>query len=376
MKKFLQSKINIRFVDLPRQNQFIAPLVMPVIQKIIEEADFIMGKRVEEFESMFAAYCKKKYAVSLNSGTDALFLALKGYGIGKDDEVITVPNSYFSTTMVISNLGAKPVFVDIDPKTYTIDVSGIEKKITNKTKAIIPVHLYGQPADMRPIIKLAEKYGLFVIEDACQAHGAQYEGKVVPYGQTGTFSFFPGKNLGAFGEAGAIVTDDRKLYDNVKYLRNDGSKKKYIHEMFGIKSRMDALQAAILSIKLPYLDNWNDLRREKAKLYDKLLKKIPQVKTPYIASYSKSSFHLYVIRCKNRDKLQSYLAKKGIETIIHYPIPIHQQKPYKSLGFRKGQFPTTEKYSKQILSLPIFPELKDSEIEYICDHIRRFYSKK
>lgn len=375
MKRSLKLKNKIRFVDLPRQNQIIAPKVMPVIQTIIEDADFTMGKRVEKFEKEFASYCNKRYAVSLNSGTDALYLALKAYGIGSNDEVITVPNSYFSTAMVISNLGAKPVFVDIDPKTYTIHVPGIEDRITKKTRAIVPVHMYGQPADMQPIMQLAKKHNLYVVEDACQAHGAKWMGKIVPYGPTGAFSFFPGKNIGAFGEAGAIVTDDQEIYERVQYLRNDGSKEKYIHEMLGVKSRMDALQASVLSIKLPYLNQWNELRRQKADLYNNLLKDIKQITVPHISSYAESSFHLYVIRCENRDGLQNYLTRCGIETIIHYPIPIHLQKAYKKEGFKRGQFPVTEKYSKQILSLPIFPELEVDEIQYICECIRAFYSK-
>lgn len=373
--------MRIDFVDLKRQNKIYKKELMRAIEDVIDEASFIMGPLLSRFEQQFAAYCNKKYCVSVNSGTDALQLALLSYDIKKEDEVITVPNSYFSTAMVISNIGAKPVFVDIDPQSFTIDITKIEEKITEKTKAIIPVHLYGQTADMDPIIEIAKKYNLIVIEDCCQAHGARYlpagkagQGKTVPITETGAFSFYPGKNLGAFGDGGAVVTDNPEIKEKLEYLRNDGSKIKYEHKMFGMKSRLDSLQANILLAKLKYLPSWNEKRRAAAKLYNKLLKGVKQVTTPLEMGYAYHVYHIYAILAQRRDELQKYLKKHGIQTVIHYPIPIHLQEPYKKMGFKEGDFPITEIISQKILSLPIFPEIKDSEIEYICHKIKKFYS--
>jgi dTDP-4-amino-4,6-dideoxygalactose transaminase len=368
MKNYMQ----VRFVDLPRQNKILKTQLIASIKEVVEKADFTMGPRLSKFELEFAQFCNKKYAVGVNSGTDALLLSLMAYGIGKGDEVIVPPNSYFSTAMVVSNIGAKLVFVDINPKYYTIDVEKIEKAITPKTKAIIPVHLYGQPADMDKIMEIAKKYNLVVIEDACQAHGAMYKKKMIPYGETGAFSFFPGKNLGCFGDGGIVVTDNKKIAEKILYLRNDGSYKKYLHPMFGIKSRLDTLQAVVLSVKLPNLKKWNSLRRKHALKYSDLLKNISGVKIPDQNENGYHVFHLYVIECDKRDELQKYLSEKGIETIIHYPIPIHLQVPYRKLGFKLGDFPITEKKSNKVLSLPMFPELKNEEIRYVCDSIKQF----
>jgi len=368
--------MKIKFVDLPRQNSILKDKLMPVIEKVYSEADFTMGPKLNKFESEFAKFCNKKYAIGVNSGTDALMLSLMAYGINKGDEVIIPVNSYFSTAMVVSNLEAKPIFVDINPDFYTIDVKKIEKAITKKTKAIIPVHLYGQPAEMDKILQIAKKHKLTIIEDACQAHGAKYKDKLIPYGETGAFSFFPGKNLGAFGDGGVVVTDNRKIAKKILYLRNDGSYKKYLHPMFGIKSRLDTLQAAVLSFKLPYLNKWNNLRRNNARKYSDLLKLIPQIKIPKENYDSYHVFHLYVIESEKRDKLQQYLKDRGIETIIHYPVPIHLQKPYRLQGYKKGMFPVTEEKSRRILSLPMFPELTEREIEYVCKSISSFFTGK
>lgn len=365
--------MRIKFVDLPRQNKILKKQLMTSIEEVVDKADFSLGAELNKFETDFARFCGKKYAIGVNSGTDALMLSLMAYGIGQGGEVILPPNGYFSSAMVISNLGAKPVFVDINSKSYNIDVKKIEQAITPKTKAIIPVHLYGQPADMDKIMELAKKYNLIVIEDACQAHGSMYKNKMIPYGQTGAFSFYPGKNLGCFGDGGIVVTDNKKIAEKILYLRNDGSYKKYLHPMLGIKSRLDTLQAAILNVKLPYLKEWNDLRRKNATFYSSLLKKIPQIKTPEQNNDCYHVFHLYVIECKKRDELRKYLEKKGIETIIHYPIPIHLQKPYQNLGFKRNDFPITEEKSKKILSLPMFPELTKEEIKYICNSIKEFF---
>jgi dTDP-4-amino-4,6-dideoxygalactose transaminase len=364
--------MNIQFVDLKRQikmhgDEFINPVL-----EIIEKADFIGGKIVEEFESEFAKFCGKKYCVGLNSGTDALEFALLAYKI-KDGEIITAPNSYFSSAMVISKVGAKPVFVDVDEETFNLDIKKIEKAINSKTRAIIPVHLCGQAADLDPIYKLAKKHNLIVIEDCCQAHGAEYKGQKVPIGETGAFSFYPGKNLGSFGDSGALVTDNKEIADYVRLLRNDGSKKKYYHEIIGFKSRLDAIQAAVLKAKLKHLNNWNESRRRNAQLYNKLLKGI--IKTPKETDYAKHVYHLYMIQSDKRDELQKFLAEKEISTVIHYPVPIHLQEAYKNLGYSTGDFPVTEKLSKTILSIPMFPELKEEEIKYIVDVIKEFQKK-
>lgn len=368
--------MNIKLVDLLRQNHNLKTQIMDTLEKVVDAASFIEGEILENFEKEFAKFCNKRYAIGLNSGTDALKLALIAYGIGQGDEVITVPNSYFSTAMVISEVGAVPIFVDINPDTFAIDVEKAKANITNKTRAIIPVHLYGQVVDMDPLIKLAKEHGLIIIEDACQSHGAQYKGKVVPISETGAFSFYPGKNLGCFGDGGALVTDNDEIAQQVRYLRNDGSKEKYIHKIFGAKSRLDTLQAAILNLKLPFLDEWNNKRRSHSALYKKYLGNISQIKLPKEAEDRKHVFHLYVIETEYREQLQIYLQSKGVETGIHYPIPIHLQEPYLKQGFKKGDFPITEEKSKLILSLPMFPELMDEEIEYICKEIEQFFRNK
>ncbi len=365
--------MRVRFVDLVRQNKSLKNELFPVIEEVISEADFNMGPRLDKFEKDFAKFCSKKYAVGVNSGTDALLLSLMAYGIGKGDEVITVPNSYFSTTNTIINVGAIPIFVDVYPDRYTINIDLIEEKITKRTRAIIPVHLFGRAADMLPIIKIAKKYKLKIIEDACQAHGAGYNGKIVPISETGAFSFFPGKNLGCFGDGGAIVTDNKKLADKVKYLRNDGSYQKYEHPMFGIKSRLDTIQAAILSVKLRHLNKWNRQRFMHARTYGKLLEGMSQIKVPDIKNSVGHVFHLYVIECERRDALRDYLSKKGIETNIHYPTPIPKQKAMTSYNLSKEDYAVTYKASSRILSLPMFPELENDEIKYITDSIKEFY---
>lgn len=365
--------MHIKFVDLSRQNRILKKELMSVIEGVVDQASFIMGKYLEDFEKSFARFCNKKYAVGVNSGTDALKLGLLAYGVKPGDEVITVANGYFSDAMVISEIGATPVFVDIDPDLYTMDANELKKAITKKTKAMIPVHMYGQSVDMDAVLKIAKEYNLVVLEDACQAHGAQYKGKVLPYGETGAFSFYPSKNLGCFGDGGAIVTDNYSVYEKVMYLRNDGSHRKYIHEVFGFKSRLDALQAAILSVKLPYLEKWNRKRRQAAKRYTELLKKISQVKTPVEKEYGLHVYHLYVIETKKRDLLRIYLSDRGVESEIHYPVPIHLQKPYREKGYNKEDFPIAEEKSNKILSLPMFPELKDEEILYVCKTIKDFF---
>ena len=362
----------IPFVDLKAQYDSIKNEIDGAIQRVLDSTSFIMGEELERFEEEFALFCNTKYAIGVANGSDALILALRACGISKGDEVITVPHTFIATTEAITHVGGKVVFVDINPKTYTIDVSKIEEKISNKTKAIIPVHLYGQPADMDPIIELAKKYNLRVIEDAAQAHGAEYKGeKVGSIGDVACFSFYPGKNLGAYGDAGMITTNNEEISKKLKLLRNHGRiTKKYEHEIEGYSSRLDNLQAAILRVKLRHLNKWNDMRRKNARKYNELLNNIDNVIVPYEADYAKHVYHLYVIRIEGRDKLREVLKSKGIATGIHYPIPLHLQLAYNYLGYKNGDFPITEKASQEIISLPMFAELSDEQIEKIVGLVK------
>lgn len=340
--------------------------------KVVERGSFILGDEVEGFEDEFARFCGTRYAVGVSSGTSSLYLGLLASGIGLGDEVITVPNTFIATTEAITQTGARIRFVDIDQKTYNIDPSKIEDAVNERTKAIIPVHLYGQPADMDPILEIAKRHDLKVIEDACQAHGAEYKGKRVGgIGDVGCFSFYPGKNLGAYGDGGAITTNDPELAEKVRLLRNHGSKEKYMHLIEGGNHRLDEIQVAILRVKLKYLDGWNKERRRCADTYNRLLKG-SWVITPYCAPYANHVYHLYVIRVKGRDGLRQFLESKGIYPGIHYPIPLHLMPAYRYLDLRDGSFPVTEMVTKEILSLPIFPELKDDEIEGICRFIKGY----
>ncbi len=368
--------MNIKFVDLARQNSQIKSELLPIIVKAIDSADFILGKSLQNFEQNFASYCDKKYAVGVNSGTDALKFALLAYGIGKGDEVITVSNGYFSAAMVINEIGARPMFVDVDEATRLIDIDKLNNSITKRTKVIIPVHLYGNTVPMEPIVNLAKKHNLTIIEDSCQAHGAKYLNKRLPYTETGAFSFYPGKNLGCFGDGGAVVTDNKAVYRKLLYLRNDGAKIKYIHKYFGFKSRLDSIQAEILSFKLSFLDDWNEKRRLAAALYKENLKDVKNIKIPSDHEFANSVFHLFVIETKYRNDLQNYLKAHGIETGVHYPIPIHLQEPFLKLGHKPGSLPMTEEKSKIILSLPIFPEITKEEVIYVCKNIKDFFTKK
>ena len=362
----------IPFVDLKAQYDSIKDEIDEAIQNVLNNTSFIMGEELKKFEVEFARFCDVKYAIGVANGSDALILALRACEIGEGDEVITVPHTFISTAEAISNVGGKVVFVDINPKTYTIDVSKIKEKINEKTKAIIPVHLYGQPTDMDPIMELARKYNLKVIEDAAQAHGAEYKGKKVgSIGDVSCFSFYPGKNLGAYGDAGIVVTDNEEIAEKVKLLRNHGRiTKKYEHEIEGYSSRLDNLQAAILRVKLRHLNKWNESRRENAQKYNELLNNIGGIITPYEAEYAKHVYHLYVIRTENRDKLREELKSKGMATGIHYPIPLHLQPAYNYLGYKRGDFPVTEKTSQEILSLPMFAELSGNQIGEIVQLIR------
>jgi len=344
------------------------------IAEVFDSGWFILGEQVKKFEEEFSAYCGCKYGVGVGSGTEALHLSLVSLDIKPGDEVITVPNTAVPTASAISFANAVPVFVDIKSDVYTINPQRIREKINSKTKAIIPVHLYGQSADMDPIMQIAQQYGIPVLEDACQAHGALYKGKKTgSFGKLGSFSFYPSKNLGAYGDGGMIVTNDEELHEKLIKIRNYGETKKYYHSIKGFNSRLDEIQAAVLRVKLKYLDQWNERRREIAELYNSLLKDTPVI-VPKEDNDNYHIYHLYVIRVKERDALQEYLENKGIKTLIHYPVPIHLQEAYKELNYALGYLPVAEKTAKEILSLPLYPEIENDTVKAICTEITDFFS--
>jgi len=365
--------MKISFLDLKAQYQQIKEEVQPVVTHAMENGAFVGGEQVTGFEKEFAAYCDTRYCIGVSSGTDALRFALLAAGVGPGHEVITVPNTFIATTEAISQAGATPVFVDVNPHTYNMDAARLEAQITKNTKAIIPVHLYGQPADMDPILDVARRYHLAVIEDACQAHGALYKNRRAgSMGTVGCFSFYPGKNLGAYGEGGAVVTQDPETAQKIKMLRDHGQQRKYVHQIEGYNGRLDAIQAGILRIKLKHLDAWNAARRQNAAHYNKRLSDVPQITLPTEADSMQSVYHLYVILVPDRDRLQRFLAEKGIATGLHYPVPLHLQKAYDHLGYQKGAFAVTEGTAARLLSLPMYPELTSQQIDYIADAIREF----
>lgn len=362
----------IPFVDLAAQYKTIEAEVNEAIMKVVHKTDFILGQDVQSFEQEFAAFCDVKHAVAVDSGTSALELALRTYHIGSGDEVITVANTFIATVLAISYVGARPVLVDIDPKTFNMDPSKIEAVITSKTKAIIPVHLYGQTADMDPILEIAQRHNLVVIEDACQAHGARYKGKRAgSLGHAAAFSFYPGKNLGAYGDGGMVVTSDDEAADRLKMLRNYGQREKYHHSLQGFNRRLDTIQAAVLRVKLRYLDNWNAARRQHAAEYNQLLAGCP-VETPFVPDYAEPVWHLYVIRTPHREALRAHLGSQGVSVVMHYPVPIHLQEAYQELGYKRGDFPITEQYADQILSLPMYAELTSESVERVVNAIVGF----
>jgi len=362
----------VPFVDLAAQYCSISAEINEAISKVIRETDFILGREVCLFEEEFAAFCQTRFAVGVDSGTSALELALRAYEIGPGDEVITAANSFIASALAISHVGATPVLVDVETDTYTIDAAAIERAITSRTKAIIPVHLYGHPADMDPIVHLAQRHGLVVIEDACQAHGARYKGKRAgSLGHAAAFSFYPGKNLGAYGDAGVVVTSDDAVAKRLGMLRNYGQKEKYQHMFRGYNRRLDTLQAAVLRIKLKHLEEWNDARRQHAKNYGRLLGQTG-IAVPRAAAHSESVWHLYVIQIDQRDALKEHLASRGIGVGIHYPIPIHLQSAYRDLGYRQGDFPVTEKCARRILSLPMYAELTSEIVNRVAETASEF----
>jgi dTDP-4-amino-4,6-dideoxygalactose transaminase len=338
------------------------------VLRTLDSAQFILGTEVAAFEEAFARYCGVDHCVCVNTGTSALHLALLAAGVGPGDEVITVPNTFVATVAAIEYCGAKPVFVDIDPRYFTLDPANIERAITPRTKAILPVHLYGQTADMDPILQIAHRRGIAVIEDACQAHGAEYKGqRAGSIGDLGCFSFYPGKNLGAYGEGGAVVTKNAEFAAKIRMLRDWGQKSKYNHVLKGFNYRMEGIQGAILGVKLNYLERWTESRRRHAALYDRLLAGFAH--TPEARSDSRHVYHVYAIRSQNRAELQNELASQGIQTGIHYPIPVHLMEAYRELGHKEGDFPQAEKAAREVLSLPMYPELTNDHISTIAQAV-------
>lgn len=366
--------MQIPYVNLINQHKVLRDEILAAIDKVLSHAMFILGEEVSQFEEAFAKYCGSRFAIGVNSGTDALFLSMKALAIGPGDEVITVPNSFITTASSIAATGARPVFVDVEENGYNIDATLIEKAITKHTKAILPVHLTGRPAEMGIILDIAARYGLNVIEDVAQAVGAEYKGqKVGSFGTAGCFSLHPLKTLNACGDGGVITTNNEKLYQRIYALRKCGLKNRDESDEFGYNSRLDSLQAAILNVKLKYVDEWNSRRRENAKYYTNKLQDV--VLVPPERADEKAVYHTYVIQSKDRDELQSYLKNNGIDTKIHYPIPIHLQKAAEHLGYKHGDFPRTEQQAEEILSLPIYPELTIEQMNHVVETIRTFYKR-
>lgn len=364
--------MSVPFLDLVRQYQDIRNEVIPAVEKVMCKGQFILGEEVDVFEEEFGRYCGVDHCVGVSSGTEALHLALRALNIGPGDEVITVANTFAATAFATSYSGATPVFVDVDPTDYNIDVDLIESAVSNRTKAIIPVHLYGQPADMDGILAVAYEYGLKVIEDACQAHGGEYRGRRAgSIGDVGCFSFYPGKNLGAYGDGGAVVTNSREVADEIRVLRNYAQRVKNVHPALGFNSRLDTVQAAVLLVKLRYLDNWNDKRRAAAREYGKLLSD-RNIDVPREHPDVRHVYHLYVIQHEQRDGLLAYLKERGILCGIHYPIPLNQQEPYLSTRTIPDGVPVSTELSKKILSLPMFPEITKEQIYRVVDGIVSF----
>ena len=362
--------MTVPFLDLKAQYESIKDEISIALQNVLSSTAFAGGRFVEKFEQEFAEFCQSKHVIGVGSGTEALWLSLLALGIGQGDEVITVPNTFFATAEAISFCGAKPVFVDVDEKTYNLNPALLEEAITSSTKAIIPVHLFGQMADMDPIMETAQRHGLYVIEDACQAQGSTYKGRCAgSIGDVGCFSFYPGKNLGAYGEAGAVVTDKDNIAHQIRRFRDHGQSEKYYHEVIGWNARMDGLQGAVLSVKLRHLEDWNGLRKKHAAAFNRNLSEINDLICPYQADYAGHIYHIYAIRVKKRDILMRHLKEKGVSCGIHYPVAVHQQAAYIDAGLKNASFPITEMCAAQLLSLPMFPELTESQINFVTEEI-------
>jgi len=366
--------VNIPLVDLKVQYLSIKNEIDEAIERVIADTAFINGKYVQEFEVNFSQYCSAKHCIGVGNGTDAIFIALKALRIGPGDEVIVPANTFVATSEAVTQAGATVVFVDCDPETYNINLNLIESAINSKTKAIVPVHLYGQPADMHRIREISDNYGLKIIQDCAQAHGATIDSSsLVNYGDILCYSFYPGKNLGAYGDAGAIVMNDDALATHARMIANHGRIGKYDHEFEGTSSRMDGLQGAILNVKLRYLPDWTRKRQKNAASYNHLLEKFEAVVTPYVMDSANHVYHLYVIRTKRRDELQGYLKQNGISAGIHYPTALPNLKAYKHLKHSPDDFPVANQYQDEILSLPMFPELKEEQIRFTTEKMAEFF---
>ncbi len=376
----LRVEMKVPFNDLKLQNHSIRNEVNDAIDTVINNCSFALGPSVSEFEESFKNAHNVSHCLGTSSGTDANHMVLWALGIGPGDEGISPANTFIATAWGATLCGATPVFVDCDSESYNIDPKRIEEAITNKTKAVVAVHLYGQPADMDELLKITDKHGIYIVEDAAQAHLSEYKGKRVGgLSLAGSFSFYPGKNLGAFGEAGAVVTNDQEIADKIQMIRNQGQSKKYYHDSFGHNYRMEGIQGAVLNVKLKYLEKWTLQRREAAKRYKESLANISEIILPKELQYSKHVYHLFVIKTKKsgtetRDKLLNYLKENGIDAGLHYPVPIHLQKCFDFLGHKKGDFPNTEELAEQGLSLPLFPDITEEQIEYVSSSIKSFFS--
>ena len=369
----------VPFIDLRAQYRAIRAEVDEAIRRVLESSAFILGREVEAFERAFAEYVGARECVGVSNGTAAIQLALAACGVRPGDEVIVPANTFFATAEAVSTAGATPVFVDCDPATCNIDAGKIEAAVTERTRAVIPVHLYGQPADLDAVFEVARRHDLIVVEDAAQAHGARYKGRRVgALGRAGCFSFYPGKNLGAYGEGGAVVTDDPEVARRVRMLRDHGSERKYRHELVGYNFRLEGIQGAVLGVKLKYLDGWNELRRAHAARYRELLAPLEDagaLALPREAPYAEHVYHLFVVQTEARDALQRYLSSAGVQTGIHYPVPVHLQPAYAPLGHKEGDFPRAEAQARRVLSLPMFAELTGWQLKYVADAVSDFYAE-
>lgn len=367
--------MNIPLVDLRKQYAPLKNEILSGIEHVLDGMQLFLGENVQALENEFAQFCGARHGIGVSDGTAALHIILRAMDIGPGDEVITVSHTFIATVEAILLAGARPVFVDIDPVTYLMDIAQVKDRITPRTKAILPVHLYGQTVDMDPLLELATQHGLKVIEDACQAHGAEYKGRRAgSLGDAAAFSFYFSKNLGAYGEGGFIATNDSDLYRKARMIRDHGSERRYYHDLIGLNGRLDELQAVVLRAKLPHLAEWNEQRREHASLYNRLLQGTPAV-TPIECPENRHVYHLYVIRVPRRDELQAWLKGQGIFAGIHYPVPVHQQHSMDFLGYKPGDFPITERLVQVILSLPMYAELTTEQIESVAAQVREFYGK-
>jgi dTDP-4-amino-4,6-dideoxygalactose transaminase len=365
----------VPYLDLPAQMKVIRQEIDAAIARTLDNCSFCLGPDVVQFEKDFAKFCGAEHCLAFNSGTSALHIAMMLLDVGRDDEVITTPATFVATSWAISYVGAKPVFVDVDDATFNLDPKNIERAITKKTKAIMPVHLYGHPFDIEPIQAICRKHNLPLVEDAAQAHAAKYKGKVVgSFGAISCFSFYPGKNLGAYGEGGGLVTNNAAFATRAKSLREHGSTQRYYHDEVGFNYRMEGMQGAVLGVKLKYLEKWTRERRRVAHRYHELLAETP-LQLPREAAYAESAYHLYVVRHPRRDELKKHLEANGVGCALHYPLPLHLQKCYANLGYKEGDFPVAEKAARECLSLPIYPELTEAQIQRVVEVVKDFFAQ-